>query len=102
MTDQEIVAHFLNSYNYEEGVTVDSNGQGPRRHLPLSQEIRDEFDKRNEYWEAFLKAWDEQTGGHPDCDLPESCEQLVRECELKALTPDATAEYILTNHYKGK
>jgi hypothetical protein len=53
MTDQEIVVYFLNSYQYEEGVTVDSNGRGPRRHLPLSQEILDEFDKRISYWKAL-------------------------------------------------
>ena len=46
VTDQEIIQDLLMAYLYDEGVTLDSNGTGPRRHLPLSKEMRAEFDKR--------------------------------------------------------
>lgn len=46
MTDAELVAELLESYRWQEGVTVDSDGTGPRRHLPLTEKMVQEFNRR--------------------------------------------------------
>ena len=46
MTDEQIVNELIMSWYYQEGLTTDTNGLGPRLHLPITEEMQIEFSKR--------------------------------------------------------